>query len=273
MNRKKILIGRLPLFVSLLLFLNLLIPAPGIMASGFAVYTQNAGALGQANAVTAHTDSPSTIFFNPALLNTLDGTQIEIGTTFIAPVRRFTSATTGQQTNGEDNLHFPGTLYVSHRLSNSLSAGFSVTNPFGLGSDWPDDWPGRFITTESELSTYNLNPVVSWQVHPGLSVAAGVDYLYLDTTMKSRRMVGPFEGNQHFSGDGTSWGFNLALAIQPAPDWTLGISYRSRFDVDIKGDLTVELPTFTLAALQWKNPDHATIPNHCRPGLDSHPPG
>ena len=40
--------------------------------SGFAIYTQGASALGQADAVIAHTDDPSAIFFNPALINKLE---------------------------------------------------------------------------------------------------------------------------------------------------------------------------------------------------------
>lgn len=32
-------------------------------SSGFAIYTQGASALGQADSVVAHTDSPSSVFF------------------------------------------------------------------------------------------------------------------------------------------------------------------------------------------------------------------
>ena len=49
--------------------------------TGFSVFTQGAKALGQANAVIAHAESPSTLFYNPAIMNDLPGTQVEIGTT------------------------------------------------------------------------------------------------------------------------------------------------------------------------------------------------
>ncbi|MBW2605003.1 MAG: outer membrane protein transport protein [Deltaproteobacteria bacterium] len=263
MNLKRIPAGCL--IVVTLLFLNWVIYAPDAMAGGFSVFTHNAGALAQANAVTAHNDSPSTVFFNPALLNTLDGTQIEIGSTLISPDRRFTSAATGRQTDGDDDFHFPTTLFVSHTISDSLSAGFGITNPFGLGSDWPDEWEGRFITTKSQLSTFNFNPVLSWRVHPSLSIAAGVDYLYLDATLESRRRVGLLEGKQKFSGDGTAWGFNLALAFEPDPDWTVGVSYRSRFKVDADGDLTVELPGFPLQ--RYNGSTQITLPSQITAGL------
>ncbi len=37
--------------------------------AGFTVNTQGATSLGQANSVIAHTDDPSSVFFNPALID------------------------------------------------------------------------------------------------------------------------------------------------------------------------------------------------------------
>jgi len=251
--------------IFMLFFFSLLTSAATTLASGFAVYTQDAEALGQANAATAHTDSPSTIFFNPALMNTLEGTRIEIGSTAISPNRRFNSDATGTDMKSEDEAHFPSSLYLTHTVTPTLSAGIGVFNPFGLGSKWPEHWEGRFITTESQLSTYTVNPVLSWQVNPRLALAAGIDYLYLDTCLKSHRMVGPLEGCQAFSGSGSAWGFNLALAIDLSPDWTLGVSYRSRFDVDIKGDLNLRVPT--LPELNYKGSTQITLPSQLTAGL------
>ena len=74
---------------------------------------------GQGNSVIAHTDDPSSVFFNPALINKLDGTQIEIGTTILIPRTSFHSDVTGRDFKTEDDAFFPPTLFVTHKFSDS----------------------------------------------------------------------------------------------------------------------------------------------------------
>ena len=88
MHQKRILEK---IFVSFVFSFILLCNAK-CFGSGFGIFTQSASSLGQGAAVVAHTDSPSTIFFNPALMNKLDGTQVELGTTLLFPHREFNSA-------------------------------------------------------------------------------------------------------------------------------------------------------------------------------------
>ena len=67
---------------ALFIFVCLIIPAQAI-ASGYGVFTQGASGLGQANAVVAHTTGPSSLYFNPALINDVPGRQVEVGTTAV----------------------------------------------------------------------------------------------------------------------------------------------------------------------------------------------
>ena len=112
-------------------------------ASGFGVFTHGANALGKSNAVTAYNESPSTVFFNPALINDLPGTQVEIGTTMITIRQDFTSAATGMETDGSEDAFFPSTVFLTHAVSDKFSVGFGVFNPFGLATEWPDDCIGQ----------------------------------------------------------------------------------------------------------------------------------
>lgn len=210
-------------------------------ASGFGVFTQGASALGQAAAVTAHTDGPSTIFYNPALLNDLQGTRVEIGTTLFAFNREFKSAFDGDNHGMKDDLKFPSTLYLSHTFSDKLAAGVGIFFPFGLATDWKDDWEGRFIATQSEMTTYTINPVISYRLHPRISVAAGLDFVFFDAELSRRIDLAPLgfagiEGSQKFKGDDTGIGFNLGLSVQLTDRARLGVSYRSEVKLRIDGD-------------------------------------
>lgn len=236
--------------VAILLALTVLrMPSPAY-GSGFGVFTQGASALGQADAVVAHTDGPSAIFFNPALLNRLPGTQIEIGTTLLFPSRDFKSSADGTTASTKDTLYYPSTLYASHAFNSKISAGLGVFSPFGLGTEWSDSWEGRYIATKSKIETFDINPAVSCQLTPDLSVAAGINVILLDATLEKKINLSPFglsAANQKFRGDGTGVGYNLGIAYNAGHGISLGASYRSEVEVDVKGDVSFALPSQLVA--------------------------
>lgn len=214
----------------------------GVQAAGYAVFTQGASALGQGNAVTAHTDSPNTIFYNPALINKLDGTQVELGTTVIFSSREFQTARPEGSTSNRSTF-FPSTFYATHKFNDNLSAGLGIFSPFGLGTKWDENWEGRYLATKSELTSFNINPVVSYRIIPSLAVAVGLDVILVDATLERKihsgtlGIPGPaFDIGSKFKGDGTGVGFNTALAYQLSEEISFGVSYRSEVKVEIKGD-------------------------------------
>ena len=240
-------------FLGVLTVLRTAAPAYG---SGFGIFTQGASALGQADAVVAHTDGPSAIFFNPALITRLPGTQVEIGTTILLPSRDFDSSTTGASSSTEDNVYFPSTFYISHAFNDKISAGLGVFNPFGLGTEWNGSWDGRYIATKSEIETYNFNPVLAYRITPELSFAAGLDVIYLDATLQKKVLLNPNplgvtlpDANQKFTGDGTGVGYNLGIAYNAGHGISLGASYRSEVEIDVEGDVSFDLPSPLLAGI------------------------
>jgi long-chain fatty acid transport protein len=232
---------------SLVVFLLVLqspLPAYG---SGFGIFTQGASALGQADSVVAHTNSPSTIFFNPALMNNLPGTQVEIGTTLLFPARDFKSSTTGGTSSTEDTLYYPSTFYVSHSFNDKISAGLGVFNPFGLGTEWNGNWEGRYLATKSAITTFNINPVVSYKITPDLSFAAGLGVILLDATLEQKMNLGS-DSNLKFKGDGKGVGYNLGIAYNTGYGISLGVSYRSEVDIDVKGNASLNPPDISSGA-------------------------
>src|SRR6266498_1293690 len=109
-------------FASVLSFLLFSYAMHNAHGSGFGIFTQSASSMGQGDAVVAHTDSPSTIFFNPALMNKLDGTQLELGTTLVIPHREFKSDLPGGDAKMKDEVFFPSTFYVTRKFNSKVSA-------------------------------------------------------------------------------------------------------------------------------------------------------
>lgn len=215
--------------------------------AGFGIFTQGASALGQANSVVAHVEGPSALFFNPALMNQLPGTQLEAGTTLIFPHREVTEVS-GATATTRETLFYPSTFYLTHAFNEDISAGLAVFNPFGLSTDWGGEWTGRYLATKSEIQTYNINPAVSYRVLPTLSIAAGLDVILLDATLESKipstalGIPGPaFDVAQKFTGSGKGIGYNVGFLWNITDDLSLGASYRSDVKVTIDGDYSVDI--------------------------------
>jgi len=239
---------------------SLLLALPTMaLASGFGVFTQGASGLGQANAVVAHATGPSSLYFNPALMNDVIGRQVEVGTTGVYADRKIKLDSGGSE-NGDDSWNFPSTFYYTHQINNNVTAGLGVFFPFGLSTEWDDDYSGRYLGTSGEVFTTNINPAVSFRVNDKLSLAVGLDLLYLDATLKSKinqtaayvltdlqfsggvggalpPLTGPLNDiSQKFDGDGWGAGYNLGVLYKATDRVSVGATYRSHVDVNVDGD-------------------------------------
>src|SRR5437016_9180469 len=146
-------------------------------AGGFSFTEHGAAASGKANAFAGETNDPSAICYNPAGITQLPGTQFMIGTSIVKLDSTFRSSTTGENTKLEDQFPIVPHFFITHRFKQwdeRLSVGLGVYTPFGIVVDWPDNWQGRFNTTNAHLRVTVYNPTVAYQVTPGLSVAAGI---------------------------------------------------------------------------------------------------
>ncbi|HIJ57112.1 MAG TPA: transporter [Deltaproteobacteria bacterium] len=256
--------------------LILLVFIPSVVfGNGFATNEQSIRAIGRGGAFAAQADDPSAVYYNPAGIVQLEGTQATGGVSFIIPTVNFKSSvnnttlntTVGKETDLEDNIFAIPNFYITHKLFEQWSLGFGAFSNFGLGTDWPDDWEGRFLIggTEANLSTFTLNPVVAYRPIQKLSLSAGVVFQYLNIELKNKRFTGTAsEPNQKLEGDNWQVGWNVGALFWLTDEVRLGASYRSRVDhsiddgtFDITGILNtgatadLELPAVLYLGVNW----------------------
>jgi long-chain fatty acid transport protein len=241
----------------------MVLSAGSAWASGFGVFTQGASALGQANAVVARPVGPSSLYFNPALLNDVPGSQLEVGTTGVYADRKVRLDSGGTE-KGKGGWEFPSTLYYTQQINDTVAAGIGVFFPFGLSTEWDASYEGRYLGTYGDVFSMNINPAVSFRANDKLSLAAGFNLMYLDATLKKKinqtaayvitdlqlqQMSGgalslpPLEGplediGQRFEGDGWGVGYNLGALYKLTDKVSIGAAYRSHIDVEVDGDAT-----------------------------------
>lgn len=218
-------------------------------AAGYAIYEQGAAVLGMAGAGTASVHDASAVFFNPAALTRLKGTQFYVGASALQPVISFAGMAPypgyGVTEEMVRQTFYPPTVYLSHRLGDRFALGGGVNSPYGLGVEWQDpaSFSGRHLATKVTLQTLNTSLNLACALNPKLSVALGADLLGAKVDLANRRLaVLPGGGGANvdvaevklLSGWVPGAGWNAALHFQASDALRMGAFYRSLINIHVK---------------------------------------
>ncbi|HXV22898.1 MAG TPA: outer membrane protein transport protein [Alphaproteobacteria bacterium] len=220
-------------------------------ASGFALREQSGSMLGQAFAgQNAYTNDPSVIFFNPAGMSALDGTQASAITSFIFPKNEFDddgSTTTvgvlGTNEGGDAGVNAVVPALYGMTSFGDFRVGIGVNAPFGLKTEYDDDWIGRYAATTSRLKTINVNPVISYQVTDWFSVGGGAQIQKADARLTNAAFFGAAgDGQIELQADDIGFGLTAGALITPMDGTQIGIGFRSSVHHDLEGRAEVHIP-------------------------------
>jgi len=207
-----------------------------VYANGFYIPETSGSSTARACAVAADPQDASTIWYNPAGMTALPGVvSTNLGFTMVVPDTSFKGARTGISTSAELEYHFLPSLYVSGKVLDNLALGLSINAPFGLGATWPENWEGAEQIQEIFMFSMVINPNIAWEIIPGLSIAAGLDIVYGNVTIK--RQLRFVDQNGYFKFGGTTWGFggNAGILYTPIKQLSLAFAYRSRVKLSLDG--------------------------------------
>ena len=227
-------------FVFCLIIISTVINANLSFAGGFVIYNHGAAATGVGGAFTAQADDPSAVLYNPAAINQLYGTNVSCGNTIVLPTGSFQNLQSGKKTHMREHIYSIPNFYITHRINDTVSLGLGAFSYLGLATDWPDDWEGKFISTYAHLKTYFVNPVISFQVVPELSIAFGIAPFYSDLRTKKALGISPSPftlGSADLKADGIDITYNFALLYKISKRINFGFSYRSGAKIKYDGNI------------------------------------
>jgi len=236
------------------------------MAAGLKVNEQGAKAMAMGNAFTAQADDPSALFYNPAGIAFLKGTQVSLGSTIIyVPSTEFngTTALSGDAPNGVGNasvfekakndIFIAPAMYATYAFEGTpLTLGFGINSIYPLAKSWDDSSAFRNQIMNIAVKPINFQPTAAYLFeNMNLAVAAGIDITHAIVTMQTNSYVAGTNSDAYelglmgLDGTATDVGWNAGLKWKPLPSLSFGAAYRSEIALKIEGDANFLATTAT----------------------------
>lgn len=224
----------------------------------FEVLQQGARASAQAEAFAAQADDPTAIWYNPAGITQLRGTQLTAGGYLVIPDYHFKGP--GGNASNHEKSFLPELYIVSDLGTDRFRLGLGFNNVFGLKEDWGRNGPLETLFTHGHLYLLNLEPTVAFKVTDSLSVGVGLNVYYGTLNIERKQVLGapptPL-GNFRLHGTDTKFGASPGVLWKIDEHNTVAAFYHSPVTLDISGNADI-----TGRGLPPIGPSHVVAPIH-----------
>ncbi len=256
--------------IALLVCASLLVFSGTARGAGFDLFEGSVRGNGMAGCLIGKADDPTAIFFNPAGITQLSGTQMALGATFILPMTNVETERFGhtQSDHMKWNCFPVPNAYITHQLNDRLWFGLGFFARFGLGVEFDENWPGTVSSYNAIVRVVELNPNIAYKLTDKLSLSAGVSLARMDLKLESKAPI--FRYDTSLTGDGMGLGYNFGLHYKLL-DWVrLGLSYRSKIRINVSGRAEYIQPHWASASGLFRNggiDSHVTLPDQLMMGV------
>lgn len=219
------------------------------VAGGFQLTEQSALGLGRAYAgMGVDGTDVSGLYYNPATMTLHTGTQAQFGFVGVGLNLDYNAKDGGSihDENGRKHAEAVPNLFISHQINDVTWIGFGFTVPFGLSTEYGENWEQSGEGTEAKIAVYDFNPSFAWKISDKVSLGAGVSYQYVKADLgfnwsnhpKLNAASKPGMAYTKVSGD--AWGWNVGLMWTPVESVRIGASYRSAVGHTVNGTLNTD---------------------------------
>jgi long-chain fatty acid transport protein len=166
----------------------LLAAAERAEAQGYGVYEQGACAMARGGAAVARPcEDGSAIFFNPAAIAVeRGGSRLSVGGTLIGPRGEFTSFDGRSSTPMAENWVPVPAAYYTRPTGDRLALGLGLFVPYGLTTEWPIDFEGRYVSYKTSLQTTYVQPTIAFKINDHLAIGGGPDLVFSRLELNQR---------------------------------------------------------------------------------------
>ncbi len=212
-------------------------------AVGYQLYSESSTeALAVGGAVIGFTGNISNAWYNPATITSFDRPAMMFGATGLLLGINY------DYEGGSDDLQRSwrptGYGYGIIPMSDSLTLGLSINAPYGMITEWENDWKESYMATYTNIRAVYFTPTLAWRINDEVSVAAGVNLVTSMARLARNMPSADGRRNKLFmhAEDPLAFGFTLAAFYQPHPDWGIGLHYQSRVKLQLEGGAEYRYP-------------------------------
>jgi len=204
-----------------------------VYGGAYQLYSESsAEALSLGGSVIAREGMISNAWYNPATTTSIERPSLMAGASALLLHIDYESDM------GEDNLQNSlrptGYFYAVLPFENDLTLNLAVNAPYGMVTEWDNDWLESSMTTYTNLRCIYFTPSLSWKVNDKLSIAAGVNIVYA-TARLAKNIAFPPKNKLYMSADALGFGYSLSAFYKANEEWNLGVHYQSRVKLDFEG--------------------------------------
>jgi len=209
----------------------------------------------------------SLIFWNPAGAARLSGGSALVGASMIQLNGKFVRDTTMKEFESTQPSALVPNLFVNKQLEymkRKFALGGGIYVPYGLTSQWGDDFIGRFASKKASLKTLYAQPNIAFNINNKWSIGGGpvyvkssvelvqsIDLASLPTTTPGVTFAnlgfakGTEIGQVQLETSGHSWTGAFGVMGTINDRWTVGARYLGKARVKFRGDVGVFTQTTT----------------------------
>lgn len=218
--------------------------------AGFALYGGSAKGMALSGASVGKALDASANFYNPATLSDLTNTVFTVGTGIEIP--RCDVSVLGSDGSRYNGRMCPGTFmlphaYVAQPLPWGFTFGLGLAAEYGLGSQYADNWPINWDSTETTIQGFVVNPNLAFAITDDWSISGGFRILYATFEQYSRpgnpyapMVPGRLYNHIKADNDFSDWGWTVSTRYKILKNLQVGLMYRSYIDTHFRGHSMVE---------------------------------
>lgn len=215
--------------------------ASNAQAAGYQLSDYSVAGLGRSYAGAGVVgDDYSALAYNPAGMFANPKTGMQVGATLVQQYGKV-KGTDSFGKSGKDDISVYSPLpnfFAQYKINDDLMAGFGVYMPYGLASDYGDDFfaSGEGITTDLRIVDLNLS--AAYKLTDTFSIGAGLIYRYVrgKVTGYAKTPVATL-GYYNYDLDNWNWYGNFGVMWEPVKDTRIGVSYRPTRHHKVEGPL------------------------------------
>lgn len=239
-------------------------------AEGYKLYEQSVSSMGNAYAGRgAQVTDASLVYSNPAALTQLKGPYLSNGLNLIDAETRYHDAfaqnangapVVGRNSGQNSLLEVVPFIFFSDELAERFNYGVGFYVPFGLSSDYDNDWVGRYFANETAIQVLALQGSVAFELSPSWSIGLGLTINHAEGTLSKykdhqglcetgekinavyqRDVFNSLYCHSHYevSGDDVAPGFSLGVHGNPFEHLNVALVYHSALKFNLAGDSTI----------------------------------